>query len=186
MNDAHHAQRAFCEKEALRPILNVACKEDPARLFEFDATNMDLLTYDPHMKCDLEKQVPNFVQGDAKNLPFDDKSYGTIVIGELFEHCIMEAAILVLNEAKRVLNDDPGARVCATYPFDARPAEQQHAKHLLVEWSPGITSWHQTVWEDDMMRLLAAKCGFNVHSFTTVAYSIQNVPEGRCTILKKA
>lgn len=136
-------------------IVNIACKEDPAGLGKaVDAVNVDLLEYDPHTNTDLRK-LPNFQAGDALALPFKDGEFGGAVLGEFIEHCRPEIAYKALMEAKRVTRK--GRQIILTFPIDPRPPEVQHPKHLLIEWDEGITSWHQTVWDDEKLdRLLEA------------------------------
>jgi SAM-dependent methyltransferase len=133
-------------------VLNIACKEDPACLGEdFGAINCDLHDFDPQEKLSLY-EVKNFVVGDALDLPFGDASFDTLVLGEFLEHCPFEAARTSLLECKRVMI--PSGRIIVTVPLDGRPPEQQHAPHLLSTWKHGITSWHQTVWVDDLFEKL--------------------------------
>ena len=141
-----------------RPVLNCACKEDPANLGrDFDATNLDILDYDPEMRKNLY-EVPNFVQGTASKLPFPDNSYATVVYGELFEHCVFSVAVAILKEGYRVLKKD--GMVVITIPFDPRPPNVQRLFAPLFEYEPGITSFHQTIWKKDTLMKLFAETGF--------------------------
>jgi len=144
-------------------ILNVACKEDPAKLGQdFGAINCDVNDYDPQERISLY-DVPNFQIGDACALPFDDKSFDTLVMGEFLEHCPVEAAKQALSEAFRVLRSF--GKLILTIPYDSRPPEVQHIPELLVTWKHGITSWHQTVWTDDLFLPLLSGAGFSqLHS----------------------
>jgi SAM-dependent methyltransferase len=138
-------------------ILNVACKEDPARLGkDLGAINCDVNDFDPQENLSLY-EVPNFQVGDACDLPFGDKSFDVVVLGEFLEHCPYNAANLALYEAKRVLTS--GGRIILTIPLDGRPKEVQHAPEHLVTWKHGITSWHQTVWEDALLAELLEEVG---------------------------
>jgi len=149
----HDYQRRKCAE--LRPVVNVGCKEDPAKLGrDFDAVNCDINDYDPQERLSLY-EVPNFVRADACALPFDDESFEVAVVGEMLEHCPFDAAVLVLLEACRVIR--PSGRIVVTIPLDSRPPEVQHEPHLLTVWEHGITSWHQTVWTDSMFRSLLQK-----------------------------
>lgn len=192
MNDAHRWQRKGCEGAAA-PILNAACKEDPAKLGgDYGAVNMDIWTFDEQTKLPLSK-IPNFVQGDVLNMPDDwTGKYGTIVLGEFLEHCVPTAARDALLECKRVLKDD--GRLIVTLPLDGRKAEAQHAKHLLKvivkgETGHDITVWHQTVWEDDMLEELWKEVGLEVVLQEPINYGFilpKRQPEGWGFILKKA
>lgn len=182
--NCHRFQRDFCRDfPDHRPILNVACKEDPGRIgADFGATNTDLLTEDPHTNTDMEKDVPNFIQGDAMDLPFDDGSYKLLVIGELLEHCTLDAATKVLQEAKRVCH--PEGYICLTFPLDGRGKREQHPEHLLIEWANGITSWHQTVWHEGLQDHLFKKVGLTVVSRSKIGYAIPKVNHGFGVVLK--
>lgn len=159
MDQCHHKQREFCA-QAKRPILNIACKEDPAALGrEFGATNLDLYEHDPHTNVSM-LTLPNFVQGSALALPFEDNSFASAVLGEFIEHCTYAAAVKALREACRVLK--PGGEIILTFPLDPRPKEGQHPDHLLIEWDTGITSWHSHVWSDSELGVLFSEAGFGV------------------------
>lgn len=79
-------------------------------------------------------------------------------MGEFIEHCVIDVAVTCLREAHRVLVDN--GRLCLTFPRDGREKKGQHPDPLLIEWSPGITSWHQTVWTEDILSDLFAGSGF--------------------------
>jgi ubiquinone/menaquinone biosynthesis C-methylase UbiE len=108
--------------------------------------------------------LPNFVQGDVMDMDYEDGHFGTVVLGEFLEHCTFEAAEKSLRECVRVLKDD--GKIVVTFPRDSRPPEQQHSKDKLVNWAEGITSWHQTVWEDAMLEELFTKVGLVEESRT--------------------
>lgn len=147
----HQYQRHMCQLLG-GDILNVACKEDPAHLgTDFGAVNCDVNDYDPQEQLSLY-DVPNFQVGDACELPFDNESFDVVVAGEFLEHCPKDAALKALSEFSRVLNKN--GHIVVTYPLDARPPEHQHAPHLLVTWKHGITSWHQSVWTDELLEPL--------------------------------
>ena len=190
MNGAHKWQRKHCEG-SLTPILNAACKEDPAHLGgDYDAINLDIWDFDEQTKIHLSK-IPNFQQGDVMNMPFTDRKFGTIVLGEFLEHCVPQAAKDSLLECHRVLKDD--GKMVITLPLDGRPAEAQHAKHLLkiiVEGETGhnVTVWHQTVWEDPMLEELFASTGFEEVLREPLGYGFvkpKRDPDGWGIILKK-
>jgi len=61
-----------------------------AHTFGGRAVNLDLDLY----------HVPNFVRGDAHNLPFVDNSFDTVCLGDVLEH--VDDPLRVLLEAKRV------------------------------------------------------------------------------------
>lgn len=191
MNAAHHWQRKGCE-DAPKPILNAACKEDPAHLGgDYGAINLDIWTHDEQTNIPLSR-IPNFQQGDVLNMSFEDGHFGTIVLGEFLEHCMPGAAKAALLECHRVLKDD--GKFVVTFPLDSRPAHSQHAKHLLkviVEGETGhdVTVWHQQVWEDELILPLFTECGFEVVLREKIPYgfiSRGQDPQGWGFILKKA
>jgi SAM-dependent methyltransferase len=157
----HHYQQekvAHYHELGLKPVLNGASKEDPAHLGKlFDAINLDAQDFDPQERISLY-DIPNFVQGSLLNIPFGDKHFGIVVLGEILEHCKWESALRILQEARRVLKND--GRVVVTVPLDDRPKEIQHPPHLLIEWEGGITSWHQQVWDDGLWATLLAQAEF--------------------------
>lgn len=174
------AKVAQCEGR----VLNAACKEDPARLGrDFDAVNLDIESYDPHTGTKYEN-LPNFVQASVYELPFEDESFDMIVLGEFIEHCNETAVRDALLSLKRVLKND--GRLVMTYPYDDRPREVQHSADKLVVWDEkyGITSWHQSVWTDDLLLPILDQTGFDRVSVDVLCYGF--CPEGRgCVLVKK-
>jgi SAM-dependent methyltransferase len=139
------------------PILNAACKENPAQLaLQPGDVNLDVNDYDPQERISLY-QIPNFVCGSLLNIPFGDSHFGTVVLGEILEHCPTAAADRIMQEAKRVLQDE--GRIEVSIPLDPRPPEVQLEPQLLITWEGGITSWHQNVWSDDKFADLLARNG---------------------------
>ncbi len=165
--ECHEFQREACEAAQL-PILNAACKEDPAQLgADFGAVNLDICEYDPHTKTDMRK-LPGFVHGSVLKIPFEDGHFNTVVLGEFLEHCEHPVAMQALEECTRVLNY--GGKLIITYPKDPRPKEGQHPEELLIEWSPGITSWHQTVWPEEEVCANLKKLGYRVEKVEEIPY----------------
>lgn len=157
MMPCHQYQREMVAKFSKSPVLNGACKEDPSNLGrDFNATNMDVNDYDPQERLSLY-QIPNFVRGSLLNIPFPDRHFGTVVLGEILEHCPRPSAIKILSEAKRVVKSD--GVIVVTYPLDPRPANVQHEPHLLITWEGGITSWHQSVWDSKSFEDLLNEVG---------------------------
>lgn len=172
MLPCHIYQRSMVEKYG-GPVLNVACKEDPARLAEtYDAINCDVNDYDPQEQVSLY-EIKNFQVGDACDLPFGDHSFDTVVLGEFLEHCPREAALLALREARRVIS--PGGRIILSFPLDYREKEVQHEPHLLVTWKHGITSWHHAIWTPDRFDPLIAEAGLR-----EVVEDRRDIPYGWC------
>lgn len=167
--NAHEYQRSACEFYCTGagpdrlPILNAACKEDPAKIgHHFNAVNLDIWDFDEQTKKKLPEVVKNFVQGDVLDMQFEDGHFGVVVLGEFLEHCTIPAARRALFECRRVLADE--GYLALTFPLDDRAPEAQHGKHLLkiiVEGETGhdITVWHQTVWEDEMLEGLLDDTG---------------------------
>lgn len=156
------------------PVLNLACKEDPAFLGrDFNAINMDQQDFDPQEGMSLY-DLPNFECGSALDIQRPDGVFGIVVIGELLEHCPYDAAQTVLSEASRVVMDN--GYIILTFPLDPRKPEQQHAKEHLVTWDGGITSWHQSVWDDESFAGLIASVGLKeMPSFrSTLQYGFCN------------
>jgi SAM-dependent methyltransferase len=156
MLPCHQYQLAKCRELELRPVLNVACKEDPPGLGKHvDAVNLDINDYDPQERLNLYS-IPNFQVGSALDIPFADDHFGIVVLGEFIEHCKFPEAKRALIESRRVCRS--GGFIVMTFPLDGRPKEVQHAPHLLVVWEDDITSWHQTVWENELFQRLLDEC----------------------------
>lgn len=170
--------------EGYTPILNIACKEDPAGLADFGATNLDIQQFDPSLGVDLTKQVPNFVHGDACNLPFPEKSFRLTVHGEFIEHCEFDKAVEALSSAKRVLADD--GRMVLSFPLDPRPLEAQHSPPVFTEFVKGCWAGHVTVWDEALREKLYAKVGLEEVRRDYLRYVLGGIClSGRGLILKK-
>lgn len=137
---------------AKSPILNAASGSDPYGLAEFGAVNLDL-----HDRSEfsggMEAAAKNFVKGSVLDIPFPDKHFATVVLGEFLEHCKPDVALRALLECKRVLCDD--GVIIVTVPLDARPEEEQVWYGRMMtpdapthdqEYDDGITGRHQTYW----------------------------------------
>jgi len=86
-------------KLAYGKILDVGCAGRPNPYLKGDVTGLDIVP--------LKKLPPNyskFVLGDCHKMPFKDKTFDTIVSGDMIEH--IENPSAFLKEAKRVLKDD--------------------------------------------------------------------------------
>lgn len=99
----------FQRQHATGRVLNVGCGDDPAG-FGAGAVHLDIDWWD----------LPNFVQGDCRALPFPDGSFDTAVLGDVLEHCTdPEQAV---REASRVAK-----RVVITVPEElALPSVGTH------------------------------------------------------------
>lgn len=102
---------AYQIKWAKGKILNIGSGDDGAG-FGSAATHLDLDSWD----------LPNFVQGDCHNLPFEDRSFDTAILGDILEHCVdPDKAVM---EAARVAN-----RVVMTIPeANDLPSVGQHVE----------------------------------------------------------
>jgi hypothetical protein len=161
----HQYQRskaALFVEQGLTQVLNACSKEDPGKLGEtFNATNLDICDFDIQEQISLYS-IPNFVQASVLDMPFANKSYKLVVLGEFLEHCSFAAAKAALLEVHRVLSDD--GRVVVTVPLDPRPKHVQHLPHQLVTYVDAgevvITSWHTAIWNPPEWNLLLAQSEF--------------------------
>lgn len=193
VSGAHGFQKQQCARAkeiGAVPILNAACKEDPAHLGrDFNAVNLDITDFDPHTDVKLT-DLRNFVQGnllEASSI-FGAGQFGMVVLGEFLEHCVYDAARQVLRELHKVLRDD--GFIATTFPLDDRPKGKQHAeKHLIVtvpgETGHDITVWHQTVWSDEMLVTLFAETSFKEVSRTPLRYGFGSDGGGWGLVLEK-
>lgn len=182
-------QRKICAEYGGRNIINIASKEDPGKLSQYGCINVDLLDFDKHTGSDLTK-LPNFVHGDALNLPWKEPKFQLAVLGEFIEHCVRPCALRALSEAARVVL--PGGYICVTYPLDPRAPGHQHAADKLDVWVAGetghdITSWHQTVWESGWFDQMVQWCGLIEVHREQLEYSFVNhtPPQGYGVLLRK-
>lgn len=187
----HRWQRNTVQRlvsEGFTPVLNVACKEDPACLADFGATNLDIQVGDPSQGItSLADVVPNFVNGDATKLSeyFQAGSFGLVMMGEMLEHLLLFRAIQVLSEVRKVLKDD--GRLALSFPLDPRPFEAQHNPPVYTEFIPGCFASHITVWKDDLLAQLYAETGFREVHRDKLTYILGGIVlGGRGLILEKA
>ena len=103
-----HPRLAFQRLASVGSVLNVGSKEDPARLRELGAVNLDVKLVDEDYGRSIEDVVD--VVGDAESLPFRDKSFDTVVLGDVLEH--LDDPLRAVAEARRVAR----RRVVATVP----------------------------------------------------------------------
>ncbi len=144
------------ESLGLRPVLNGGCKENPSGIAcKTGDVNLDQQDFDPQEKISLY-DVTNFVQGSLLDIPFDDKHFGIVVLGEILEHAPISTAEMILKESREVLQDD--GVVIVTVPLDSRPPEVQHEQ--MITWDGGITNFHQTVWNPKLWKNLLELSGF--------------------------
>jgi len=148
-------------------VLNVGCKEDPAKLSAIatNITNLDLQTYDKFTGTDVTG-LRGFVKADFFHWtpPFE---YDTVVLGEFLEHCDVPAFHRTLKKCYEVTKQD-GVLIVTT-PFDPRPKESQYGSNAdkYFEIAEGVVSWHQLLIDDKMVLNGIMDAGF-----TLVEYSI--------------
>ena len=81
-------------------IIDIGC--NIGELFGNKATNVDKSSLSDLRKESGNKNliIPNYVQADAKDLPFEDLEFDLAFLGEILEH--VDDPLAVLNEAQRV------------------------------------------------------------------------------------
>ena len=148
-------------------FVNIGCKEDPAGLGEWKhCTNMDVQSYDHATKQDLTKVVKNFVQGDYLNEPHGGDWHDGVVLGEVLEHCTLEIGEKFLKKMNH--ETKMGGKLILTLPQDHREKYEQYAREEeYLEYAPGITSWHQTVWTKELLDQYLEDAGWNIIEYQT-------------------
>lgn len=182
----HSWQRATVAELASQgytPILNACSKEDPAGLADFGAVNLDIQEFDPSTGIDLAKVVPNYVHGDVSKMPFSDKSFRLVMLGEATEHFLPFKAVEVYKEIKRVLADD--GLIAASFPRDPRPWQVQHNPPVNIEFVPGAFAQHVTVWTDGLLEDLYKKVGLEEVKRTPLLYVLGGIALGGCGLILK-
>lgn len=135
-------QRACCARVAGR-ILNVGCREDPARLkatFGPDrVTNLDrFTTAEGEHTPDYGLPIPVDVVHDMTSIPwpFADDTFDLVVCGDVLEDLPPGAQPAVLREANRVAR-----HLCITAPEDSPERDAHHLTTithlLLLRWLAG-------------------------------------------------
>lgn len=164
------------------PILNACCQADPAFLGEkYGAVNVDSDDREIDTQTIYKDEVKNFIQCDVRALPFADHSFRTSVLGETIEHCTTDYAYDALKEICRVTSD----YIIITYPYDDRPKEEQHKPEHLVEYAPGCTSWHQTLWTRETLEQLFKSLKLRVIAQRDLTYYFTKTVPGIGMVLRK-
>lgn len=134
-------QFIFQHKYSVGKILNIGCNEDISKLRERKgAVNLDICRYDPGS---LKMNKVDIV-ADARNLPMNcHKSFNTIIVGDLLEHCKRDDIKKILEESKKCLID--GGIILITFPKDRRKVDEQNTDHkdTDLEYTPGISVYHK-------------------------------------------
>jgi SAM-dependent methyltransferase len=169
------------------PILNAACAGDIAGLGMYGAINLDIRSAEHLRRIGL--RVPrNYREGSVFKLPFEDKSFRTVVLGEFLEHCTVEAATKAVKECARVLCS--GGKLIITVPLDGRPnghnrpgysegsddldrvgMTDEMMEKEAGEWSEGVTAYHQTWWSNEMLHNLRESSGLKEEYRSAILYS---------------
>jgi len=135
---------AFQYRHAEGMVLNVGAGGDSARLKELrHAVNVDVCRTDP------VSGLPNKIDriADARDLPFPDKCFDTVVLGEVLEHLTPEGSRQAIQEARRVARQ----RIVITVPQDLRSVEHQRQERRLIsgadpeplEYAEGCSTYHR-------------------------------------------
>lgn len=116
-------------------VLDVGCGTEPT-----GDVNIDFVGYAEKYKITNLKNVKNFVNSDARNLPFRDESFSTVRLHHIIEH--LENPLEALREAQRVAK----CRVIVHVPN--YPLEKE-------------TKYHLYSWNKWTLRNLLEKAGFS-------------------------
>lgn len=119
LNDWHSSsivQYSFQQRHMEGTTLNVGCNLDISDLRARGAINLDINAIDPN----TEWTNPVDVIADARSLPYPDKSFDTVILGDIIEHCDDENAKKMIDEAIRV-----GKKVVITCPEDYREVHEE-------------------------------------------------------------
>ena len=141
---------SFQLEYATPPILNIGCGNNPCGWYGPDCTHFDIDVWN----------YPNFVQGDAHNLPFPDDSFVTAVMGDMLEH--VRDPVRVLQEAGRVApcvvmttfeewrlggpGYQPEGGKALYFP---EGVELDHPEGLVSRTSEEVTPHHGHIWQWD-------------------------------------
>ena len=164
------------------PILNLCSQADPAHLGEkYGATNLDICDREIDKNTIYRDEVKNFIQGDARKTPFKDGEFKVVVLGETIEHCTERYAYDLMRECVRVSRE----YIILTYPYDPRPKEEQQKEEHLIEYAPGCVSWHQTLWDREMLLKMFNSFELRVLVTRDIFYYFTKVIPGVGFVLKK-
>jgi SAM-dependent methyltransferase len=98
-----------------------------------------LMQFESYVTVDLNKIAKPSIVGDAHRLPLADKTFDTILIFEVLEHCPEPA--LVLNECRRVLVEMGHLFLSTRFlypqhdaPYDYFRFTEESLRYLLRDW----------------------------------------------------
>jgi len=118
-------------------VVDIGCHD--AEMFGDKATNVDMEFHD----------VPNFIQADAHDLPFEDLEFDFAYCGELLEH--VEDPLQVLNEVQRIAQI-----IVFTVPNE-------------YEWVDALEPFkneaHKRFFAEDTLGILVARSGLQILEF---------------------
>lgn len=114
----------MCAQAAGRDVLDLGCSQGIVTLIlareGFHCTGVDVEESSlVHAREALAKEAElvqnraRFLVADATQLPFENASYDTVILGEVLEH--LTQPMKVLGEARRILR--PGGRLVVTVPY---------------------------------------------------------------------
>lgn len=140
-----------------RAILNVGCADDPARLAELGAVNVDAREADPI----FGRKTAAHYYADVRTMEPDDRRYDCIILGDMLEHFKPEVVPGILRRMKQFLA--PEGRIVFTVPDDHRRPEAQHSlSDGSHEYLDGVSAVHLYPIPADMIWLWLHKAGLRI------------------------
>ena len=114
----------ICSQATGQDVLDIGCSQGIVCLIlgregfrcaglDLEAASLAVAQEQLNKEDDLVQRRVTFRVGDASQLPFEDASFDTVVLGEILEHLTHPARVLA--EAKRVLRE--GGRLIITVPY---------------------------------------------------------------------
>lgn len=102
--------------------------------YPFKSYIEDIIFFDCDVWLPLWLEYPKFVRGDALNLPFKDKTFDTIVFGDVLEH--VSNPLRALLDAKRVTKN----KIVVTLPCESEwdIGEKPHSDGNVVNTYCGM------------------------------------------------
>jgi hypothetical protein len=163
-------KRALADSDGL--VLNVGCKEDPAKLKALDpgrVVNCDETTIDHDTGVTNEIDI---LFDCTLGWPCGDREACLVVLGDILEHLKPPEIRATLAEARRV-----GRKLCVTVPQDDDDTTtDEYADQFIRGWK------HRTVVSEDFLRAELEEAGWTVTYWKTVDYGLW--PKGFFVIAK--